>query len=109
MLKIYEKRYSYNSDARDREKLASLQKLNVLSESVQGITPALPQLRPTKEALEKLLPTYSNVAIGKIYEISDVAVKKWLDKFGLKREKQILSPDLSDEEIQRIRAELQAA
>ena len=69
----------------------------------------MPRLYPTKEALEKLLPSYSNIAIGKIYEISDVAVKKWLDKFGLKREKRIESPDLTEEEIQKIRAELQAA
>jgi hypothetical protein len=109
MLKIYEKKYSYNSNARDREKLESLKRLGVLSESVQGIVPALPRLHPTKEALEKLLPSYSNITIGKIYEISDVAVKKWLDKFGLKREKRIESPDLTDEEIQKIRAELQAA
>ena len=109
MLKIYEKKYSYNSNARDREKLESLKRLGVLSESVQGIVPALPRLHPTKEALEKLLPSYSNITIGKIYEISDVAVKKWLDKFSLKREKRIESPDLTDEEIQKIRAELQAA
>ena len=64
MLKIYEKKYSYNSNARDREKLESLKRLGVLYESVQGIVPALPRLHPTKEAQEKLLPSYKWTETG---------------------------------------------
>lgn len=63
----------------------------------------------TKDILEQLIARYSNLTIGKIYKISNVAVKHWLDKFGLKREKRIESADISDEEIQRIRISLQKA
>ena len=109
MLKVYEKKYQFNSRSRDLEKIRSVEKLGILSSCIAGIVPVAPKLQPTKEALEKLLPTYSNVAIGRIYGISDVAIGNWLDKFGLVREKRIESPDLSEAEIQRIREELQAA
>ena len=108
MVQVYEKMLERARGERDRRNKDAFDGLFELHNASAGIAVSA-RLRPTKEALEKLLPTYSNVAIGKIYEISDVAVKKWLDKFGLKREKQILSPDLSEEEIQRIRAELQVA
>lgn len=108
MVQVYEKmleRAKGERDIRNRNAFASLYELSKASDNV---TVAFP-LKPSKESLERLIPIYSNVAIGKIFGISDVAIKKWLDKFGLKREKRIESPDLSEEEIQKIRAELQAA
>lgn len=90
-------------DKRNKELIDGMKELNIALP-----TPVKP-FTPTREALAKLLPDYSNVAIGKIYGISDVAIKKWLDKFGLIRAKRIESPELSETEIQKIREELQAA
>lgn len=109
MLKIYEKKYNFNSHVRDLEKTKSVEKLQILSASVENIVPAPKKLSPTKEALERLISQYSNVAIGRIYEMSDVAIRKWMVKFGLSRSKRLLSADLSEEEILKIRQELQAA
>ena len=109
MLKIYEKKYNFNSHIRDREKTQSVEKLNVLSSSMENIIPAAPKLSPTKEALERLMCHYSNVAIGRVYGMSDVAIKKWMDKFGLARSRRVLSPELTEDEILKIRQELQAA
>ncbi len=39
--------------------------------------------RPSKEELSKLLMTLSAVKIGRIYGVSDKAVKKWMIKFGI--------------------------
>lgn len=38
---------------------------------------------PTKEELEQLHSEYSNVKIGKIYGVSDVTIKKWLNYYGI--------------------------
>lgn len=109
MLKIYEKKYNFNSHIRDREKTQSVEKLDVLSASMENIVPATPKLSPTKDALERLMRHYSNVTIGRIYDMSDVAIKKWMDKFGLVRPHRVLSPELTEDEILKIRQELQAA
>ena len=106
MLKIYEKKYLFNSDAKDKEKTDSVNNLLILSKSVSGIVPTSPELRPTKNALIRLVSVFSNVAIGKIYGISDVAVKKWMRKFDVRRTRRILSSDLSHNEINQIREEL---
>jgi len=39
--------------------------------------------RPSKEELEKLLETYSMVALGKKYGVSDRAVRKWLKYYEI--------------------------
>ncbi|MFZ2658654.1 MAG: tyrosine-type recombinase/integrase [Victivallales bacterium] len=67
------------------------------------------KLRPNEDALEKLVSKYSNLTIARIYGISNVAIKKWLDKFGIVRKKRIESADVVDEEIERIREELLVA
>jgi len=64
------------------------------------------KLRPEKEALEGLVGKYSNLAVARIYGISNVAVKKWMDKFGIVREKRIESANINDGEIEKIRATL---
>ncbi len=109
MLKVYEKKYNFNSHIRDREKTQSVEKLQILSASMENIVPAPKSLSPTKEALEHLIGRYSNVTIGRIYDMSDVAIKKWMIKFGLSRSRRIFSSQLTEEEILKIREELQAA
>lgn len=109
MLRIYEKKYKYNSDFRDKEKIQSVGRLTVLSSSTKDIVPTEKRIIPTKESLERLILKYSNVAISKIFEISNVAVAHWLARFGLVRPKRLLTPDISDEEIQKIREGLRIA
>jgi len=38
---------------------------------------------PTKEELIELISKYSNVEIGKMYDVSDNAVRKWLKYYGI--------------------------
>jgi nicotinic acid phosphoribosyltransferase len=70
-------------------------------------TPEAP-LRPDKPQLQKLVETYSNIAIGKIYGVSEMAVRKWLTKFGIARTR-IVQSDITDEsELDKIREKLKA-
>ena len=41
------------------------------------------RIRPTKEELSKLIQTMSNCAIGRLYGVSDTAVRKWRALYGL--------------------------
>lgn len=53
--------------------------------------------RPTRDELKKLIRTTPFTTIGKIYSVSDNAIKKWCDRYGLPRKKnEIVS--YSDEE-----------
>lgn len=109
MVKLYTKMLEKargDMDKRTRELFNNLSEL----QSDVPVVEIIPKcLKPTKDALQKLIPLYSNRAIGLIYDISDVAVKNWMMKFGLSRNKRLLSPDLTEEEILNIRKELQAA
>ena len=62
-------------------------------------------LRPTPEQLKSFVEEYSNLSIGKIFGVSNVAVKKWMEKFGIVREKRVQS-DLSDDEAAKLRTPL---
>lgn len=60
-------------------------------------------IRPNSEILAQLMQSYSNSTIAKIFGVSDVAVKKWMNKFGLKREGRVINAGIDEEAIQRIR------
>lgn len=64
-------------------------------------------LRPNAEVLEQLIKSYSNSTIAKVFKVSDVAVKKWMNKFGLKREGRVINIGLDEETIQQIRREVE--
>ena len=53
-----------------------------------------------------LVGQYSNVTIGKIYGISEAAIRKHIKKRAIVREKRIESTDISDEELNTVRTEL---
>lgn len=91
------------ADARAMEIIGSIEELKF-------DIPDVPEtkLTPSSEALKELVVKYSNVAIGKIYGISDVAVKKWMKKFGIERTKRIESPDIGEKELEKIRKRLKA-
>lgn len=41
--------------------------------------------RPSKEELIRLLKQYNFVKVGKIYGVSDNAVRKWCDAYNISR------------------------
>lgn len=109
MIKLYTKMLEKargDMDARCKKLFAVTEEINFeVPEEAKKIQP----LRPTPEALSRLVNQYSNRTIGLIYNISDVAVKKWMDKFGVLRSKRVCNKIVEEDEIQKIREELQAA
>lgn len=109
MVKLYTKmlqKTRAEMDKRNKELIDSLDELNF---TPPPPNPKPERLWPTCEALSWLIEDYSNITIGKIYGISSVAVKKWLDKYGLRRSKRVCNNIVEEEEILRIREELQTA
>ena len=63
--------------------------------------------RPSSEMLAALTERYSNIAIGKILDVSEAAVRMMLKRAGIKRANRI-STSLDDWQAVIIRAELKA-
>ena len=40
---------------------------------------------PSKDVLKNLISDYSNVAIAKMYNVSEAAVRKWINNYNLVR------------------------
>lgn len=109
MVKLYTKMLEKargDMDDRCKKLFATMEEINFeVPEEAKKIQP----LRPTPEALSRLVNQYSNRTIGLIYNISDVAVKKWMDKFGVLRSRRVCNNIIEEDEIQKIRQELHAA
>ena len=58
---------------------------NIGREKKKGTSTNRSAVRPTKEELEKLLIEYNFTRVGKIYGVSDNAVRKWCEGYGLAR------------------------
>ncbi len=106
MIAVYERELEKAKGQADERTKKLIDEISELDMAVPEIVPVATKLIPIKKALEGLVPKYSNVVIGKIYGISNVAVKNWMDKFGIKRAKRIESADLTDKEIVKIREKL---
>ncbi len=63
--------------------------------------------RPTSEMLAALTERYSNIAIGKILDVSEAAVRMMLKRAGIRRVNRVFS-SLDDWQAAIIRAELKA-
>jgi hypothetical protein len=63
--------------------------------------------RPTAEMLAALTERYSNIAIGKILDVSEAAVRMMLKRAGIRRASRVFST-LDDWQAAIIRAELKA-
>ncbi len=109
MIQLYSKMLEQAKGDMDKRNKTLLENMPELNISLPEVETAPERLKPTKAGLEKLIQEYSNQTIGLIYGISNVAVKNWMDKFGLLRCKRIESPELTESEILKIREELQAA
>jgi len=107
MIKVYEKELEKargDSDTRAVRLINSIDELKIDLPDVPEVPE--PGLAPTPEAINKLVEKYSNITIGKIYMVSEAAVRKWLDKLGIVREKRVESAEVTDAEIEKIRKKL---
>ncbi len=107
MIKVYEHELE---KARGDADARALHMINSIDE-LKGKLPDIPEpeLKPTFEALGKLVTKYSNAMIGRIYGgMTEAGVRKWLAKFKIVREKRIESADVDEREIERIRKNLLA-
>jgi integrase len=106
MIKVYEKELEKargDSDTRAVKLINSIDELKIDLPDVPDVPE--PELAPTPEAIAKLVEKYSNITIGKIYGVSEAAVRKWLNKLEIVRGRRIESV-ISDEEIEKIRKNL---
>jgi integrase len=71
--------------------------------------PAQEPLRPSPEMLRELTERLSNLAIAKICQVSEAAVRKWLKEYRIQREGRVQTGKLSDVEVILLRSELRRA
>jgi len=109
MVRVYTKMLEQARGDMDKRNKEFFDNMTELQHDIPQIEVVAARLQPTKEAMQRLINQYSNRTIGIIYNISDVAVKNWMDKFGVMRNSRINSSDISEAEILRIRQELQVA
>ena len=67
------------------------------------------QLRPTPALLAEMVKRYPNVLIGRICQVSEMAVRKWLKTAGIVRPKRVIKPELPESQVALLRADLRAA
>lgn len=106
MIRVYERMLEAARGDSDKRALELVNGLSALKYKVpEPVTPK--EFRPAASALQYLVAKYSNVTVGKVYGISEAAVRKWLKKYGIKRPRRIESAEISDDKIIAIREELQ--
>jgi len=66
-------------------------------------------LRPTPAVLAALLERYSNILIARLFRVSEMSVRKWLQKYGLFRQKHLVTKEMTEVQVALLRAELRAA
>ena len=107
MIKVYERELEKAKGKADKRSLELINSIDELKFDIPKVViPPAPKLKPTKEALTELVDRYSNITISKIYDISEAAIRKHLNKHGIVRTRRIESADISDKEIEKIRQDL---
>jgi len=66
-------------------------------------------LRPDREILEAMMRRYSNVTIARVFQVSEAAVRKWMQGFGLTRRRHPGGQSLTAGDIIILRAEVRMA
>ena len=101
MIRVYERELEKAKEFADKRAIK-------LMENIDEFKMELPEghikLEPTAEALETLSAKYSNITIGKVYDVTEAGVRKWLTKFAIVRKKRIESANVGDAEIEKIRS-----
>lgn len=107
MVLDYERELKRSREEADARALQVVTEIGELNREVPAAVPVAEDLpRPTATSLRRLVTRYSNVAIGRIFGMTSTAVKKHMVRHGIARTERIESPDLTDDDISRIRAEL---
>lgn len=109
MVQVYEKMLQKARGDQDQRNKNLIDSLTELVTPLEGIKASLPRLYPTRPALGFLIDRYSNITIGRIYDISSVAVGHWLKRYGLTRTDRIISDKVTEEEILKVREGLRKA
>lgn len=107
MVRLYERELEKAKMDADKRTLKLVEEIEEFNLRLPEAVETTHRLQPTKEKLTRLSAQYSNIAIGRIYGMTEAAVRKWMVKLDVKRQKRIESPELTDGEISRIRAELE--
>lgn len=102
MIRVYERELEKAKEFADKR---AIQLMKNIDEFKLEIPESRVKLEPTSAALKSLSAKYSNITIGKVYNVTEAGIRKWLDKFGIVREKRIESADVGDAEIERIKRE----
>ncbi len=105
MIRVYERELEKTRKNADERTLKIIGQIEEFDITIPDCN-AEKKLVPTEDALRELIEKYSNVTIGRIYAISEAAVRKWLKKFSIERTKRIESADVSDKKIEKIRENL---
>lgn len=105
MIKVYEKMLKKAQHETDKRARIMMDSMDELQYEIPIPTESEKVFEPTPEILAKLIPNYSNVDIGRIFGISDVAIKKRMKKHGIRRSKRIIS-NATDEELEIVRQKL---
>jgi integrase len=105
MIRVYEKELDKAKEFADKR---AIQLMKNIDEFKVDIPESRVKIEPTSAALKSLSEKYSNITIGKVYNVTEAGIRKWLAKVGIVREKRIESADVGDAEIERIREALLA-
>jgi len=106
MIQVYERELEKARGDADSRALKLIDSMDELNTGLPPVQEPTKPLRPAAAQLKELVEKYSNVSIGRIFGVSDVAIKKWLDKHGIARAGRVQS-DISEEEALKIRTRLE--
>lgn len=106
MIKVYERMLEKARGDADKRALDLVNNLAELKFKVPEVQKVPVPLKPTKKDLLRLVGSYSNCTIGKIYGISNVAVAKWMRALGVTRKARIESANIDNKTLMEIRKSL---
>ena len=99
MIKVYERELEKARGDADQRALKLVESMSELLME----PPEIPKvLAKDADTLRSLSVKYSNISMGRIYGVSEAAVRKWLDQHGITRPHRVFS-DLSEKEALSIR------
>ena len=107
MIRVYERELERTKGDADTRALKLIDAMDELNMELPPAQEPEKPLRPTASQLRDLAGKYSNVSLGRIYGVSEAAVRKWFEKHCIVREGRIQS-DISDEEAAKVRAGLES-
>jgi len=105
MIRVYERELERAKGDADKRAIKMINRIDEFDTELPD-SDKLRKLVPTQPALTSLVDRYSNITIGKIYDISEAAVRKWLKKFGIERTKRIESPRITEEKVALLRNDI---